>query len=111
MNRALLGLLGGLWLAAAAGAAERPDILLIMPDQMRGDCLAALGHPVVRTPHFDALAQQGMLFRRAYATVPSCIPARFALLTGLHPQTSGAVGFAAPPITTPTLPAGLAAAR
>ena len=87
-----------------------PDILLIMPDQMRGDCLSILQHPVVRTPQMDALAQQGVLFRRAYSTVPSCIPARFALLTGLAPQTSGAVGFAAPRITTPTLPGTLAAA-
>lgn len=95
---------------AVAQAAERPDILLIMPDQMRGDCLSIVGHPVVQTPQFDALARQGMLFRRAYSTVPSCIPARFALLTGLAPQTSGSVGFAAPPIRTPTLPGALVAA-
>lgn len=85
-------------------AAPRPDILLIMPDQMRGDCLSILEHPVVRTPNLDGLARQGMLFRRAYSTVPSCIPARFALLTGLAPQTSGVVGFAGRPMTTPTLP-------
>src|SRR5438477_393533 len=71
--------------ALAAEPAPRPDILLIMPDQMRGDCLSIVGHPVVRTPHFDELARQGALFRRAYSTAPSCIPARFALLTGLHP--------------------------
>jgi arylsulfatase len=87
---------------------EIPDILLIMPDQMRGDCLSILGHPVVHTPQLDALARQGMLFRRAYSTVPSCIPARYALLTGMLPQTSGIVGFAARPITTPTLPTLLA---
>ncbi len=87
-----------------------PDILLLMPDQMRGDCLSVLGHPVVRTPNLDALAKEGVLFRRAYSTVPSCIPARFALLTGLAPQTSGVVGFAAKPITTPTLPGMLAGA-
>lgn len=82
----------------------RPDVLLIMPDQMRGDCLSILSHPVVSTPNLDQLAKAGALFRRAYSTVPSCIPARFALLTGLAPQTSGVVGFAAKPITTPTLP-------
>jgi arylsulfatase A-like enzyme len=89
-------------------AADQPDILLIMPDQMRGDCLSLLGHPVVRTPQLDELARQGTLFRRAYSTVPSCIPARYALLTGTAPQTSGVVGFAARPITTPTLPGALA---
>jgi arylsulfatase A-like enzyme len=90
--------------AETAGPSARPDILLLMPDQMRGDCLSLLGHPVVRTPNLDRLAKDGALFRRAYSTVPSCIPARFALLTGLAPQTSGVVGFAAKPITTPTLP-------
>ena len=90
--------------ALAAEGAAKPDILLIMPDQMRGDCLSVLGHPAVRTPHLDALARDGVLFRRAYATVASCIPARFALLTGLYPQTSGVVGFKAKPITMPTLP-------
>jgi arylsulfatase A-like enzyme len=79
-------------------------MLLIMPDQMRGDCLSILGHPVVRTPQMDELAKQGVLFRRAYTTVASCIPARYALLTGLYPQTSGVVGFAAKPFTTPSLP-------
>jgi arylsulfatase A-like enzyme len=82
----------------------KPDILLIMPDQMRGDCLSILDHPVVRTTNLDALARQGALFRRAYSTCPSCIPARHSLLTGLHPATSGVVGYAARPIPYPTLP-------
>ncbi|MHC4060448.1 MAG: sulfatase-like hydrolase/transferase [Planctomycetota bacterium] len=77
---------------------------MIMPDQMRGDCLSVLGHPVVRTPNLDELAKKGVLFRRAYTPVASCIPARFALLSGLHPQTSGVVGFKAKPFFTPTLP-------
>jgi arylsulfatase len=91
-----------------AAAPPKPDILLIMPDQMRGDCLSCVGHPVVKTPHLDQLARQGMIFRRAYSTAPSCIPARYALLTGLHPQTSGVVGFRGKPIDAPTLPGLLA---
>lgn len=100
-------------LAAAGFSADqtpKPDILLIMPDQMRGDCLSILGHPAVRTPNLDELARQGVLFRRAYSTVPSCIPARYALLTGIAPQTSGVVGFAAKPFETPPLPELLAGA-
>ncbi len=88
----------------------RPDILFIMPDQMRGDCLSALGHPALRTPALDRLAEQGTLFRRAYTGVASCIPARYELLTGLYPQTSGVVGFKAKPISTQTMPGALAAA-
>ena len=94
-------------LAAAsfhAAAAQKPDILLIMPDQFRGDCLSVLGHPAVRTPNLDRLAREGVLFRRAYSTCPSCIPARHALLTGLFPATSGVVGYAGQPISVPTLP-------
>ena len=101
---ALPGLLvvsGGL---AAGAEPPKPDILLLMPDQMRGDCLSLLGHPAVRTPQLDKLAQQGALFRRGYSTCPSCIPARHSLLTGLFPATSGVVGYAARPISYPTLP-------
>ncbi len=84
-------------------AAPKPNILFLMPDQMRGDCLS-VGHPAVRTPQLDKLVREGALVRRAYSTCPSCIPARHSLLTGLFPSTSGVVGFAARPITYPTLP-------
>ncbi|MCP4450813.1 MAG: sulfatase-like hydrolase/transferase [Planctomycetes bacterium] len=67
---------------AAGDRTTQPDILLIMPDQMRGDGLSILGHPAVSTPHMDQLAKQVALFRRVYATVASCIPARHALLKG-----------------------------
>lgn len=117
-RRAFLKLAGMGAVAMASGplrgavteAAPRPDILLIMPDQMRGDCLSLLGHPVVRTPHLDDLARAGACFTRAYTTVPSCIPARHSLLTGLFPPTSGVVGFRSRPIRWPTLPQRLAEA-
>ena len=88
----------------AAETPKKPDMLVIMPDQMRGDCLSVLDHPAVRTPQMDKLAEKGALFRRAYTPVSSCIPARYALLTGLSPQTSGVVGFAAKPFATPSMP-------
>ena len=89
---------------AALEKPAQPDILLIMPDQWRGDALSILKCSGVNTPQLDGLAREGALFRRTYATVPSCIPARYAMLTGLFPQTSGVVGFQAKPITVPTLP-------
>jgi len=95
---------------AAASNTLRPDILILMPDQMRGDCLSVLEHPAVRTPQLDGLAKEGVLFRRAYTTVASCIPARYSLLTGLCPDDSGVVGYAAKKITTPTMPGTLAKA-
>lgn len=62
----------------------KPNILLITADQWRGDCLSAIGHPTVRTPNVDALANEGVLFRRHYAGTAPCSPARATLYTGLY---------------------------
>jgi arylsulfatase A-like enzyme len=62
----------------------RPNILLVTADQWRGDCLSAMGHPQVRTPHIDRLAGEGVLFRRHYAGAAPCSPARATLYTGLY---------------------------
>lgn len=64
--------------------AKRPNILLITCDQWRGDSLSAAGHKVVRTPNADALAREGVLFRRHYAGAAPCSPARACLYTGLY---------------------------
>ena len=69
------------------------NILLIVVDQWRADCLGAAGHPVIQTPHLDTLAADGARFRHAYAAVPSCIAARASLLTGLHQRHHGRVGY------------------
>src|SRR5690349_6304851 len=61
-----------------------PNVLLITFDQWRGDCLSALGHQCVRTPNIDALASEGVLFRRHYAQASPCGPSRASLLTGLY---------------------------
>jgi arylsulfatase A-like enzyme len=103
--RALLVWFGPFLVASPSpAAAPAPDILLIMPDQMRGDCMSARSHPVLRTPNLDRLARDGALFTSACTTCPSCIPARYSLLTGLYPSTSGVVGFKGKPISSPTLP-------
>ncbi|WP_308638081.1 arylsulfatase [Paenibacillus silvisoli] len=71
----------------------RPNLLLIAVDQMRGDCLSALGHPVVETPNLDRLARSGVLFRSAYSATPTCVPARAALMTGMSQRSHGRVGY------------------
>jgi arylsulfatase len=40
---------------------DRPNVLFISVDQMRGDCLGILGHPVVETPHLDTMAHKGTI--------------------------------------------------
>ncbi len=72
---------------------HKPNILFIMTDQQRGNCLGVAGHPAVRTPHLDRLAREGALFRNAYTCTPSCTPARTALLTGLAPWNNGMLGY------------------
>ena len=71
----------------------KPNILLITVDQMRGDCLGISGHPVVETPHLDTMVRKGALFSNAYSAVPSCIPVRAALMTGLSQRTHGRIGY------------------
>lgn len=85
---------------------HRPNILLVMTDQQRGDCLGVAGHPVLQTPQLDELASQGVRFTRAFSTCPSCIAARRSLLSGQTPQTHGLVGYKGalpwnPPATLP----------
>lgn len=72
---------------------KQPNIVLIMTDQMRGDCLGIAGHPDVKTPYLDSLAAKGTLFDRAYSACPSCIPARAALHTGLSQEHHGRIGY------------------
>ena len=73
--------------------AERPNIVLIITDHFRGDCLSRLGHPVVETPHLDSISQQGAVFTQAYTPCPSCVPARRSLMTGQTPYSAGMVGY------------------
>jgi arylsulfatase A-like enzyme len=59
-------------------------VLFISADQWRGECLSALGHPVVKTPHLDALAADGVLFRKHFAVTSPCGPSRSSMQTGLY---------------------------
>lgn len=72
------------WLALAsmAGAGERPNILLILADNWRWPHASVLGDPLARTPAFDRVAREGVLFTHAFNPVPSCSPTRSCILTG-----------------------------
>ena len=74
-------------------APQQPNIILIMTDQQRGDCLGVMGNPGIRTPHLDQLANDGILFTNGYSSVPSSTPARSVLLTGMSPWHNGMIGF------------------
>lgn len=98
----------------ASPARRRPNILLIMADQFRGDCLSIDGHPQLMTPVLDHLARSGIRFRHAHTPSPSCVAARRCLLTGLTPASNRVTGMdplaMRQRILTPTLPGLLRAA-
>ncbi len=64
---------------------DRPNILWFCSDQQRGDTVAALGNPHVRTPAVDALCAEGVAFARAYVQNPLCTPSRASFMTGRYP--------------------------
>ena len=72
-------------------ASRRPNILLILPDQMRGQDMGCMGNGEVRTPSLDRLASQGILFRNTFANSPVCCPARAILMTGQYCHRNGMV--------------------
>jgi arylsulfatase A-like enzyme len=60
------------------------NILFITADQWRGECLSCLDHPIVKTPHLDALASEGVLFRNHFAQAVPCAPSRTSMHTGMY---------------------------
>ena len=80
-----------LWASSlVALATEKPNILLIFPDQLQRDVLSAYGGPV-DTPNIDRLADEGVLFSDAVCPTPYCAPTRMSLVTALYPQQHGVV--------------------
>jgi arylsulfatase A-like enzyme len=74
--------LGAILLAHAASAADRPNILFCFADDWCWPHAGAYGDKVVKTPTFDRLAREGVLFEYAYISSPSCTPSRNAIVTG-----------------------------
>lgn len=67
-----------------------PDILIILSDQHRWDCLGAYGNTRISTPNLDGLANDGITFDSAFCPFPVCAPSRASLLTSLYPFQHGA---------------------
>ncbi|KAL1521526.1 hypothetical protein AB1Y20_021185 [Prymnesium parvum] len=78
------------WLAALAAALPppRPNVLLLLADDLPRNIMGAYGSQAGVTPLLDRLASGGVLFTRAYTTSPLCTPSRFALLTGRYASTA-----------------------
>ena len=91
-------------------ADSRPNIVLFMTDEQRGDCLGIDGHPVLQTPYLDELAAAGTRFRHAYSACPVCGPARRTLMSGRKPASHGVLMNAGGLLDGPTLPGELSRA-
>lgn len=78
-------------LHAGRAADAPPNVLFITVDQMRGDCIGAVGHPNARTPSLDRMIQEGTLFPNGFASGPVCVPTRKSCFSGLHPHEHGSL--------------------
>jgi len=74
---------------------RRPNILMVMTDQMAAPVLPFHGGRVARAPHLEALADRGLLFEAAYSSSPLCAPARFSMMAGQRAARIGAFDNAA----------------
>src|SRR5688572_9446750 len=97
MTRRIVGLALGILMTATGtasqpGPAIRPNILVIIADDWGYPHAGAYGDKVVKTPTFDRIAREGVLFRNGFAAAPSCTPSRASLLTGLAPHELGEGG-------------------
>lgn len=70
-------------------AQNRPNVILIMADDMGWGDTGYNGHSVIKTPYLDAMASEGIQFNRFYSASPVCSPTRASFLTGRHPHRTG----------------------
>ena len=93
MIRAIFSIAGLLFFSSFGIGEERPNFLVIVVDDLN-DWVGCLGgHPDVKTPHIDALAERGMSFRNAHVQATYCGPSRISFLSGQHPSSTGCYGF------------------
>ena len=88
---------GTAWARSTAGSANRPNVVLIMADDLGYYDLGCYGHPQIKTPVLDKLAKDGIRLASFYSGATVCTPSRMALLTGAYPSrlgwTKGVIGY------------------
>jgi len=75
----------------ACQAGERPNIIIFMTDDQRADALSCAGNAILKTPHIDRLAYEGIRFRHMFVTNSLCAPSRATLLTGVYSHVHGVI--------------------
>src|SRR5258706_15753254 len=92
MMRPRLLLPAALLLTACHSSIPRPDVLLITVDPLRADRLGCYGYARATSPHIDRLASRGVLFQRAFTTLPRTTQSVASIMTGRYPKAHGARG-------------------
>ena len=101
----LVSILLGLLLTLTLLKAKRPNVVFILTDDQRSDALSCMGHPHLKTPRIDKLAEEGALFKNHFCTTSLCSPSRASILGGLYAHTHGVVNnFTDYPKDLPTFP-------
>ncbi|NQT12000.1 MAG: sulfatase-like hydrolase/transferase, partial [Planctomycetes bacterium] len=77
--------------ACGGETSQRPNLVIVLVDDLRWDEIGCAGHPFVKTPEVDRVAREGARFLSAFATTPLCSPVRGSLLTGLYAHAHGIV--------------------
>ncbi len=84
---------------------RRPNLLFLYTDEQAHETMRAYGNDLIETPNLDRLADESLVFEKAYVTQPVCTPSRSSILTGLYPHSSGCLRNNQPlPEDTPCLP-------
>lgn len=81
-----------LMLTSVAGAADRPNVVLILSDDQAWTDYGFLGHEQIQTPALDKLAKQSLTFTRGYVPISLCRPSLMTLITGKYPHQHGITG-------------------
>jgi len=77
---------------AEIAPSAHPNLVVVMPDQMRGQALGFMNEDPVVTPNLDRLADEGVAFTEAVVNYPVCSPMRAMFMTGLYPHSNGVIG-------------------
>jgi arylsulfatase A len=93
---AFVVLSAGMSAAEPLQAAGRPNVVILFADDMGYGDLSCFGHPTIRTPNLDRMAQEGMRLTSFYVAAPVCTPSRVGLLTGRYPIRAGQPGNTGP---------------
>ncbi|HEX5104104.1 MAG TPA: sulfatase-like hydrolase/transferase, partial [Pirellulaceae bacterium] len=97
--------------AAAWDSHGAPNVVFVLTDDQRADCLGLAGHPYLKTPNIDRLGKEGLYFKNCFCTTSLCSPSRASILSGLYAHSHGVSNnFTEYPADLPSFPRQLQAA-